>query len=277
MQKSPMRIAILGGGGRMGKALVKAIHENSSVNLQSIIVRAGSPLLGKDAGVVAGMPFIGVQFTDDIKKALHSVDGVIDFSSPAFTLEALKISSDMHIVHIIGTTGFSDNDNNIINDFSRNAKIVKSGNMSLGINFLGALAKISARYFPGNKWDFEILEMHHRHKLDAPSGTALFLGDAISSGRNVDLSKNYVLDRNKKHQLRKEGSIGFATLRGGSVVGDHSIIIAGEGESITLSHSAYDRSIFANGAITAALWALSKDNGLYSMLDVLDMELFDKE
>ncbi|MBY7649334.1 MAG: 4-hydroxy-tetrahydrodipicolinate reductase [Candidatus Liberibacter europaeus] len=274
MQEHPMKIAVVGGGGRMGKSLIKVIHENPSVVLQSVIVRKGSSLVGKDVSSVIGISPIGVKFSDDISKSLQSIDGIIDFSSPACTLETLEISSKMNLVYVIGTTGFSLQENERINSFALHSRIVKSGNMSLGINFLSLLVKFAARCLPANHWDFEILEMHHRHKLDSPSGTALFLGEAIANGRNSNISDSFMLNRNKQDCVREEGSIGFATLRGGSVVGEHSVVIAGEGESIMLSHSAYDRSIFARGAVTAAIWALSKAPGLYSMLDVLDFGVF---
>ncbi|MBL0849193.1 MAG: 4-hydroxy-tetrahydrodipicolinate reductase [Candidatus Liberibacter ctenarytainae] len=272
MQKPSMKIAILGGGGRMGGALIKAIHTDPSVTLKAVIVRKGSSLVGKDVGIFVGMSSIGVTFSDDISQAMHFIDGIIDFSSPEYTLESLGLSYKMGLVHIIGTTGFSDEENESILSFARSVRIVKSGNMSLGINFMGCLVKMAAGYFPSKHWDFEILEMHHRRKVDAPSGTALLLGEAVARGRHVNLSENSVLNRHQESDIRREGSIGFATLRGGSIVGEHSVLIAGEGESLTLSHSAYDRSIFARGAIAAAMWAASKGAGLYSMQDVLGFQ-----
>ncbi|MEG8099361.1 4-hydroxy-tetrahydrodipicolinate reductase [Candidatus Liberibacter brunswickensis] len=274
MLKSPMKVSVLGGG-RMGKYLIKEIHDHPSIILNSVIVRSGSPLIGKDVGNVVGISPMGVMFSDNLESA-HDVDGIIDFSSPALTLQSLHFSSKHNLVHVIGTTGFSIKENEIIASFANNVRIVKSGNMSLGINFLRFLVEIAAEYFPEKDWDFEILEKHHRHKLDAPSGTALLLGEAIADGRKVNLKDHIILDRNQKQQVRKKGSIGVSSLRAGSIVGEHSVVIAGEGESIILSHSAYDRCIFARGSLTAALWAKSKSSGLYSMRDVLQNVSKDK-
>ncbi|AKK19848.1 4-hydroxy-tetrahydrodipicolinate reductase [Candidatus Liberibacter africanus] len=272
MQQLPMKVSVLGGG-RMGKALIKEIHNHPSIILHSVIVRSDSPLIGQDVGNVIGISPMGVMFSDDLVGAFQSVDGIIDFSSPALTLQSLNLSSQRNLVHIIGTTGFSVKENEMIASFAKNVRIVKSGNMSLGINFLRFLVEIAAEYFPGKDWDFEILEMHHRHKLDSPSGTALLLGEAIADGRKENLADHIVLNHNQQKQVRKEGSVGISSLRAGSIVGEHSVIIAGEGESITLSHSAYDRCIFARGSLTAALWAQSQNSGLYSMRDVLRFRL----
>ncbi|WP_157141288.1 4-hydroxy-tetrahydrodipicolinate reductase, partial [Candidatus Liberibacter asiaticus] len=175
MHQSPMRISVLGGG-RMGQALIKEIHNNPSITLHSIIVRSGSPLIGQDVGNFVGISPMGIKFSDNLAMAIQSVDGIIDFSSPALTLQSLNISAQHNIVHIIGTTGFSVKENEVISSFARNAPIVKSSNMSLGINFLGFLVETAAEYLlPAKDWDFEILEMHHRRKLDSPSGTALLL------------------------------------------------------------------------------------------------------
>ncbi|CAL9914557.1 4-hydroxy-tetrahydrodipicolinate reductase [Candidatus Liberibacter solanacearum] len=276
MQKSPMRIVILGGG-RMGRSLINEIHNNPSFILTSVVVQQGSPLVGQDVGDVVGISTIGVKFSDDIVTAMQSVDGIIDFSSPVLTLQSLDISSQRNLVHVIGTTGFSIKENEMIASFAKNCRIVKSGNMSLGINFLRFLVKTASEYFPSKDWDFEILEMHHRRKLDSPSGTAFLLGEAIAEGRKVNFADHVVLNRNKQQRVREEGSIGISSLRGGSIVGEHSVVVAGEGESITLSHSAHDRCVFARGALTAALWAEFKNFGLYSMYDVLDVELIRKK
>ncbi|MBA5724305.1 4-hydroxy-tetrahydrodipicolinate reductase [Candidatus Liberibacter sp.] len=291
MIQLPIKIAILGGGGRMGHALIRAIREiemaNSiknepcgmnSIVLEAALVREGSPLLGTDVGDFADLRSTGVFFSHDIEKALQSVDVVIDFSSPELTLQSLEICPDRQCVHIIGTTGFSEQEEAKIVSAAQKKMIVKSSNMSVGINVLSVFAENAARCFNSGHWDFEIQEMHHRHKLDAPSGTALLLGKAVARGRQVDLSEVAVWNHNEQKKSRQEGSIGFATLRGGSVVGEHSVVIAGEGETITLSHTAQDRSIFARGAITAAIWAGGRlddpqyDPGLYSMLDVLGMK-----
>ncbi|MEK1925987.1 MAG: 4-hydroxy-tetrahydrodipicolinate reductase, partial [Rhizobium giardinii] len=198
-------------------------------------------------------------------------EGVLDFTSPAASVEFAGLAAQARIVHVIGTTGCSSGDDERIKAAARHARIVKSGNLSLGVNLLGVLTEQAARALGPADWDIEILEMHHKHKVDAPSGTALLLGEAAAKGRGIDLASQSVRVRDGHTGARVAGTIGFATLRGGSVIGEHSVILAGEGEQVTLSHSATDRSIFARGAVTAALWARGQKPGLYSMLDVLGL------
>jgi 4-hydroxy-tetrahydrodipicolinate reductase len=196
---------------------------------------------------------------------------VLDFSVPAATVEFAGYAAQARIVHVIGTTGCSADDDTKIAAAARHATIVKSGNMSLGVNMLSVLVEQAARALAPEDFDIEIVEMHHRHKVDAPSGTALLLGRAAAAGRGIGLAEHSVRSRDGHTGARPGGAIGFATLRGGSVVGDHSVILAGSGERITLSHQAEDRGIFARGAITAALWGRGKKPGLYSMRDVLGL------
>jgi len=209
--------------------------------------------------------------TDDPLAAFAKADGVLDFTTPAASVEFAGYAAQARIVHIIGTTGLSSDDEAKIAAAARHATIVKSGNMSLGVNLLATLVKQAAKALAAADFDIEIMEMHHRHKVDAPSGTALLLGQAAAEGRGIGLAESSVRVRDGHTGPRQTGTIGFATLRGGSVVGDHSVILAGTGERITLSHHAEDRSIFARGAVKAALWARDKKPGLYSMLDVLGL------
>ncbi len=195
---------------------------------------------------------------------------MIDFTSPAATIEIAALAAQARIAHVIGTTGMTANDLAKIEAAARHAIIVRSGNMSLGVNLLAGLVQKVARTL-GADWDVEILEMHHRMKVDAPSGTALLLGEAAAKGRDIALADHSVRVRDGHTGPRKAGDIGFATLRGGSVVGDHSVIFAGPGERIELTHRAEDRGIFARGALHAALWARGRKPGLYSMFDVLDL------
>ena len=198
------------------------------------------------------------------------VDGVLDFTSPASTLAFAALSAQARIVHVIGTTGLSAADEAKIEAAARHATIVKAGNMSQGVNLLAVLTAEVARAL-GPEFDIEILEMHHRHKRDAPSGTSLMLGRAAAGGREVSLQERGVKVRDGDVGPRREGDIGFAALRGGDVVGEHRVIFAGPGERIELAHIATDRGIFARGAVKAALWARGKDPGLYSMRDVLGL------
>jgi 4-hydroxy-tetrahydrodipicolinate reductase len=271
MSDNAMKLVVVGAAGRMGQALIRMIHATEGVRLHAAVQREGSPFLGKDAGEIAGLGPIGVPVTDDPLSAFLHAEGVIDFTKPASTVTFAGLAAQARIVHIIGTTGCSVEDEAKIAAASRHARIVKSGNMGLGINLLSVLVEQAARALPPADWDIEVLEMHHKHKVDAPSGTALLLGQAAAQGRGIDLAKQSVRVRDGYTGPRVAGTIGFATLRGGSVIGDHSVIFAGEGERVTLSHSAGDRSLFARGAVQAALWARDKKPGHYSMLDVLGL------
>ncbi|TGQ74484.1 MAG: 4-hydroxy-tetrahydrodipicolinate reductase [Mesorhizobium sp.] len=266
-----MGLVVVGAAGRMGQTLIRAIHTMPGARVAGAIERPGSPYLGKDAGELAGIGIINVPISDDPLPAFAKADGVLDFTAPGATVEFAGYAAQARIVHVIGTTGCSADDNAKIAAAARHAIIVKSGNMSLGVNLLAVLVEQAARALDADDFDIEILEMHHRHKVDAPSGTALLLGEAAAAGRGIALAGNDVRVRDGHTGVRKPGTIGFATLRGGSVVGDHSVILAGTGERITLSHHAEDRAIFARGAVKAALWAHGKKPGLYSMRDVLGL------
>ena len=265
---SNLNLAVVGASGRMGRMLIRTICETEGVTLVGALERAGSPALGKDAGVLAGLPALGVPVLADATAAFSRADGIVDFTTPAATLEFAKIAVEHNLLHIIGTTGLSESDLVAIRAAGHSIPIVQSGNMSLGVNLLAALVRRATRAL-AEDYDIEVLEMHHRHKVDAPSGTALLLGEAAAQGREVDLRSQSVRVRDGHTGARAEGTIGFATLRGGSVVGDHSVILAGPGERITLGHHAEDRSIFAHGAVKAAMWLQGRAPGVYSMADVL--------
>ncbi|MEM7301321.1 MAG: 4-hydroxy-tetrahydrodipicolinate reductase [Pseudomonadota bacterium] len=266
-----MKLVVLGAAGRMGQTIVRAIHEHPEITLHGALEKEASPLLGKDAGELAGVGPLGVAITDDPLPLFLEAHGVIDFTIPQVTVEIAGLMAQARGVHVIGTTGMTAEDDEKVEAAARHASIVKSGNMSLGINLLASLVQQAAAALPASDFDIEVVEMHHKHKVDAPSGTALLLGQAAANGREIDLGDNSVRSRDGITGAREEGTIGFATLRGGSVVGDHSVVLAGAGERITLSHSAGDRSLFANGALRAALWARGRKRGLYSMKDVLGL------
>ncbi len=266
-----MGLAVVGAAGRMGQTLIRAISSTEGTRLVGAVERPGSPHLGKDAGELAGIGTSGIKVTDDPLPVFARADGVLDFTSPAATVEFAGYAAQARIVHVIGTTGCSVADDAAIAAAARHATIVKSGNMSLGVNLLAVLVEQAARALDPQDFDIEILEMHHRHKVDAPSGTALLLGEAAALGRDMALEDNAVKVRDGHTGPRAQGSIGFATLRGGSVVGEHSVYLSGPGERIILSHDAQDRSIFARGAVKAALWARGRKPGLYSMRDVLGL------
>ncbi|ORE96890.1 4-hydroxy-tetrahydrodipicolinate reductase [Aurantimonas sp. 22II-16-19i] len=267
-----MKLVVLGAAGRMGRTLVKVISESEGASLHAALERGGSPALGSDAGLLAGIGELGVAVTGDIDAALDGAEGIVDFTAPAVSVDIARRAAGKGLVHVIGTTGFeADADAAIRAAAEAGATIVKSGNMSLGVNLLAVLVEQAARALGPDAFDIEVLEMHHKHKVDAPSGAALLLGEAAATGRGVALADHSVRVRDGITGPREAGTIGFATLRGGSVVGEHSVILAGEGERIELSHAAGDRTIFARGAIKAALWAKEKPAGLYSMRDVLGL------
>lgn len=266
-----MRLVVVGAGGRMGRTLIRAIHETPGAEVVGAVERKDSPLLRQDAGTLAGIGPLGVTIVDDPLAAFAKADGVLDFTTPAATIEFAGYAAQARIAHIIGTTGCSVEDDAKIAAAARHATIVKSGNMSLGVNLLAALVEQAARALDAADFDIEIVEMHHKHKVDAPSGTAILLGEAAAAGRDVVLSDCSVRGRDGITGAREDGTIGFASLRGGSVVGDHSVILAGAGERLVLSHHAEDRGLFARGAVKAALWANGRKPGLYSMRDVLGL------
>lgn len=270
---SDMRLIVAGAGGRMGCALIQAIAAGKGAVLAGALEQAGSPLLGRDAGELAGLGPNGVRLTFDAVALAAQADGIIDFTVPKASVELAAVAAKAGIVHVIGTTGFSVEDEAAIKAASAKAVIVKSGNMSLGVNLLAALVKLVAQKLD-DEFDIEIVEMHHNKKIDAPSGTALLLGQAAAAGRGVDLVQKKDAARDGHTGARKAGDIGFASLRGGTVVGEHNVIFAGPSERIELGHRAEDRMIFARGAVKAALWARGRKPGLYSMADVLGLADF---
>jgi 4-hydroxy-tetrahydrodipicolinate reductase len=268
---SDMRLVVVGAAGRMGRMLIRAIHDAPGCVLSAAIERPGSPLLGSDAGVLAGLPACGVVVTDDALPAFVEAEGVLDFTMPEATVAFAALAAQARIVHVVGTTGMEPGHLAKLEAAGRHAAIIRSGNMSLGVNLLAALVRKVAATL-GTDWDIEIVEMHHRMKVDAPSGTAVLLGEAAAEGRAVDLAATRVAVRDGQTGVRPAGTIGFAALRGGTVVGDHKVIFAGQGERLELAHIAEDRGLFAQGAIKAALWGRGRKPGLYSMADVLGLD-----
>jgi 4-hydroxy-tetrahydrodipicolinate reductase len=271
---SDMRLIVAGAGGRMGRTLIKSIAETKGLTLAGALEDARSPLLGWDAGTLSGISENHVKLSADAAPLFAKADGIIDFTAPSATVDYASLAAKAGIVHVIGTTGMSADDEERIAEAAKKAVIVKSGNMSLGVNLLAALVKRVAKTLDED-FDVEIVEMHHNKKVDAPSGTALLLGEAAAEGRGInDLRQRSERGRDGHTGARKTGAIGFASLRGGTVVGDHTVMFAGPSERIELSHKAEDRAIFARGALKAALWARNQKPGLYSMLDVLDLRNF---
>jgi 4-hydroxy-tetrahydrodipicolinate reductase len=265
-----MRLVVAGAAGRMGRVLIEIIRQTPGAHLAGAIEQPDSIAIGQDAGLLAGCGQMGVAISGDALAAVVGADGILDFTSPQSTVELTTLAAQARLVHVIGTTGLSADDLAKIEAAARHATIVRSGNMSLGVNLLAALVKKAARTL-GTDYDVEIVEMHHRMKVDAPSGTALLLGEAAAEGRGTALEGHSIRARDGHTGLRKIGDIGFASLRGGTVIGDHKVILAGPSERIELSHIAEDRNIFARGAVQAALWGKNQKPGLYSMADVLGL------
>jgi 4-hydroxy-tetrahydrodipicolinate reductase len=271
---SAMKLAVMGAAGRMGRELIRAVHATggdavvAGAVVAGAIERRGSNAIGQDAGELAGIGKIGVTVTDDALDIVAKVDGILDFTVPEVSVEVAGLAANARIVHVIGTTGFAPEHEAAIKAAARHATIVKAGNMSLGVNLLVALTRKVAEALDED-FDIEVLEMHHKHKVDAPSGTALMLGQAAADGRGVDLAETSVRSRDGHTGARKRGDIGFATLRGGNVVGEHSVIFAADGERVVLTHLATDRGIFSRGAVKAGLWGRGKGPGLFTMADVL--------
>ena len=270
---SDMRLIVAGAGGRMGRTLIKAIIEADGLVVAGAIDAPGSAVIGRDAGELAGLGKSGVPVTADLAPLLAKADGLIDFTVPAATVALAELTARLGKIHIIGTTGLSGENEKLVAEAAKKAVIVKSGNFSMGVNLIAALTKRVAKTLDSS-FDIEIFEMHHNKKIDAPSGTALMFGRAAAEGRGIDLAKHSARGRDGETGARKAGDIGFASLRGGTVVGEHSVIFAGPAERVELTHRAEDRMIFARGALAAASWARGQKPGLYSMADVLGLKDF---
>ncbi len=266
-----MKIAVMGASGRMGQMLIRLIDDSDQAELSAVVERAGHDWVGQDLGVVMGGAARGLIATDDVAQALDACDTIIDFTTPAVTVALAQQAAQAGVAHVIGTTGFSDDDLAAIAEAGQTGRIVRAGNMSLGVNLLVTLTQQVAAAL-GTDYDIEIVEAHHRHKVDAPSGTALMLGDAAAAGRGVTLADVADRGRDGITGARKSGDIGFHAIRGGDFIGEHDVIFAGEGERITLRHVASDRALFARGALRAALWLQGQGPGEYSMLDVLGLQ-----
>ena len=261
-------IVITGASGRMGQTLVRAVTGSDKMRLVGCVERAGHGWIGRDVGEAMGGSAIGITVTDDALEAFASAQAILDFTAPAATVEFAGLAAQARAVHVIGTTGLAPDDIARINAAARHAVIIRAGNMSLGVNLLVRLTqKVAAAL--DEDWDVEVVEHHHRMKVDAPSGTALMLGRAAAEGRGVALDTVRVAGRDGITGARTRGSIGFSSIRGGDIVGEHDVIFAADGERIVLRHIATDRTLFARGALRAALWGQTAKPGHYDMMDVL--------
>jgi 4-hydroxy-tetrahydrodipicolinate reductase len=262
-----LRIAVAGATGRMGLALVRALSTHTRLELVACGIRPGTHTLAVSHFEQAGLGFAKGMLTETPEALVRDADCVIDFTRPDYTLELARLVRGKALVS--GTTGFTPAQKEALMDGARSANILWSSNMSVGVNLLMKLVEDAARALDSAQYDIEIVEAHHKHKIDAPSGTALSLGEAAARGRGVDLHDVWVRGRDGISAQRRAGDIGFAAIRGGDIVGSHDVLFAGEGEQITLSHHATDRKIFALGALKAAEWLAGKPNGFYTMKDVI--------
>ncbi|KMW58683.1 4-hydroxy-tetrahydrodipicolinate reductase [Candidatus Rhodobacter oscarellae] len=263
-------IVVTGASGRMGQMLVRTVLGSDKARLVGAVERAGHPWLGQDLGAAMGGADLGVTVTDDPLEAFAKAQAVLDFTAPAATLEFARIAAQARVVHVIGTTGMSAEEIAALEPASRHAVIVRAGNMSLGVNLLVKLTRMVSAALDED-FDIEVIEAHHNQKVDAPSGTALMLGEAAAEGRGVALEDVADRGRDGITGARKRGDIGFTAIRGGDIIGEHDVVFAGAGERLTLRHVASDRSLFAKGALRAALWGQGQKPGQYDMMDVLGL------
>lgn len=265
-----IRLAVNGAAGRMGRALVEASWNDPEVTLRAAVDRPGSPSIGNDAGVLAGIGAIGLPIVDSLEHVADEFELVIDFSQPRATIESLQFCRERGRRLVIGTTGFDQWQREMIETAAAEVAILCAPNMSVGVNLLFKLSEIAAKAL-GESVDVEIIEAHHRHKADAPSGTALRLGEIIAGALGRDLAQCAVYGRQGHTGERERQTIGFETIRGGDIVGDHCVLFAGSGERVELTHRASSRATFALGALRAAQWLKDRQNGLYDMQDVLGL------
>ncbi|MCB1397201.1 MAG: 4-hydroxy-tetrahydrodipicolinate reductase [Rhodobacteraceae bacterium] len=263
-------MVVTGVSGRMGRMLVQVVSASDKARLAGALERPGHPWVGKDLGEMLGGQASGVIVSDDPRVALAGAQAVIDFTAPAATVALARVATGMGVAHVIGTTGLSRADLAAISEAAQQGVIVRAGNMSLGVNLLVALTRKVAQALDAD-YDIEVIEAHHRHKVDAPSGTALMLGQAAAEGRGVSLDDAAVRARDGITGPRERGTIGFSVIRGGDIVGEHDVMFAAEGERLILRHVASDRAVFARGALKAALWAQGRAAGEYDMAAVLGL------
>ena len=267
---SDLAVGILGGAGRMGRALVRAVTEAKGAAVIGAVDAPGNPDMGKDLGTLAGIEPLGVALTDDVRALFGKADVIIDFTIPRVTVENARIAAETGTAYVVGTTGLEPDQQAAITEAGRHAVVVQAANFSLGVNLMiGLVEQVAARL--RQDWDIEITEGHHRRKVDAPSGTALMIGEAAARGRGEPLNDLRAPPHDGQTGPRRHGSIGFSVIRGGGIIGDHDAAFISDEEILSISHRALDRAIFAKGALTAAIWGATQKPGLYSMRDVLSL------
>ena len=267
---TPQRVAVAGASGRMGHMLIEAILNSSDCLLAAALDRADSPAIGTDPSAFLGKPS-GLKIESDVRAALSKADCLIDFTRPEGTMEHLAVAADLGVGVVIGTTGFSDEQKAQIAEFAQKTSIVFAPNMSVGVNVTFKLLEMAAKALQQGGYDIEIVEAHHKHKVDAPSGTALKMGEVIAEAQGTKLADRAVYERFGHTGERKADTIGFATVRGGDIVGDHTVLFAGTGERIEIAHKSSSRAGYANGSLRAVAYLADKKTGQYDMYDVLNL------
>lgn len=262
---------VTGAAGRMGKSIIAAMHGNPLITLCGALEKDDSPFLGKDSGETAGVGKNGIRITESREKAFKKAEVIIDFSSPDSSIRTMEEAVELKKAVVVGTTGFSLHQRELIKEIGHKTRVVMAPNMSIGVNLLLKLCQEAANAI-GREYDIEIIECHHRHKKDAPSGTAIRIAEVIAATLNRDLEKVAVYERKGIVGERRPEEIGIQSIRAGDIVGDHTVIFAGPGERIELVHKASSREAFAMGAVRAAVWVVNKPNGVYDMQDVLGVK-----
>ncbi|HCN17832.1 MULTISPECIES: 4-hydroxy-tetrahydrodipicolinate reductase [Psychrobacter] len=265
-----IKVGVIGAGGRMGRMLIEAVNDNPQTTLQAAIERQGSSLVGADAGEVAAIGCLNVEIVDDLKSVVDAIDVLIDFSLPDATEKNMKICAEHNVAMVIGTTGFNEQQEQVLTQASENVAIVYAGNYSTGVNLSLKLLAMAAKAF-GEEADVEVIEAHHKHKIDAPSGTAYMMAEAVAEARGQQLKDVAVYGREGQTGEREAGTIGIHAIRGGEIIGDHTVMFIADGEVVEITHRARARMTFAAGAVRAATWVIQQSAGQYNMQDVLGL------
>lgn len=266
-----VKIGVMGAGGRMGKMLIQAVAQNPNTTLSAGIERAGSSLIGVDAGELVNLPTANVKLVDDLSQVIDNIDVLIDFSLPESTAKNVQLCAEKGVNMVIGTTGLNDEQTSFLNKASEKIAIVYAGNYSTGVNLSLKLIEMASKAF-GETADVEIIEAHHKHKIDAPSGTAYMMAEAVANARGQNLKDVAIYGREGQTGQRQQGTIGIHAIRGGEIVGDHTVMFITDGEVVEITHKARERMTFATGAVRASKWVHDKSHGLYDMQDVLNLK-----
>lgn len=269
-KEQAIKVGVIGAGGRMGRMLIEAVNDNPQTTLNAAIERQGSSLVGADAGEVAAIGHLNVQIVDDLQAVVDDIDVLIDFSLPDATEKNMQVCAEQNVAMVIGTTGFNEQQEQVLAKASEKIAIVYAGNYSTGVNLSLKLLEMAAKAF-GTEADVEVIEAHHKHKIDAPSGTAYMMAEAVADARGQNLKDVAVYGREGQTGEREAGTIGIHAIRGGEIIGDHTVMFIADGEVVEITHRARARMTFAAGAVRAATWVIQQEVGQYNMQDVLGL------